>query len=208
MHTRQYIAWARELAALSQTGLTFSQIEYDRERYTRMGAIAAEMLAAASDVPLETVRGWHAAEFGYATPKVDVRGVVFREDKLLLVREIMDAGRWTLPGGWADVNDAPSDAVLREIREESGFESRIVRLLAVLDREKQGHEPPFPFHIYKLFFQCEITGGEATPNHEADEIAFFGVDELPELSVSRVTKAQIVHFFRVAEEAGAPVWFD
>lgn len=208
MEKDPWLRWARELQALSQTGLTFAADEYNRERYERIGGIAREMLAARSTTPPGELHSWQEAEFGYATPKVDVRGVVFRDGKVLLVREIMDEGRWTLPGGWADVNDTPSHAVLREIHEESGYEARVLRVLAILDREKQGHTPPFPFHIYKLFFQCEITGGRPTPNHEADEIAFFGPDELPELSVSRVTKAQLKYFFRIAEDRATPVWYD
>ena len=136
-----------------------------------------------------------AAQFGYATPKVDVRGVVFRESKLLFVRENTDGGRWTLPGGWADVNESPSEATVREVREESGFETRAVKLLALYDRDRQGHVPPYPFHIYKIFFLLELIGGSATPSIETSEVAFFGEHEVPELSVARVTYDEIRRFF-------------
>ncbi len=78
--------------------------------------------------------------FGYATPKVDVRGSVFRDDQILLVKERAD-GLWTLPGGWADVNESPREAVVREIMEESGYHTRANKLLAVWDRAKHQHTP-------------------------------------------------------------------
>ena len=137
-----------------------------------------------------------------------MRGIAFRDDRILLVREILDDGRWTVPGGWADVNETPSQAVVREVSEESGFDTRAVKLLAVYDRERQGHQPPFPFHVYKLFFLCEIVGGEPRPNEEASEIEFFARDQLTELSVSRVTERQIQYFFDLREQPDAPTQFD
>jgi len=200
--------WVRALQAISQTGLHYAQNPYDTQRYREVGALAAAMLSQHTTLDIAQILAFHAAEFGYATPKVDVRGIAFREDRILLVSEILDAGRWTVPGGWADVNETPSQAVVREVREESGYETRVVRLLAVYDRERQGHQPSFPFHVYKLFFLCEIVGGEAQPNEEASEIAFFGRDALPELSVSRVTERQIQHFFDLRHRPDAPTEFD
>lgn len=200
--------WVRALQAISQTGLHYAQNPYDTQRYREVGALAAAMLSQHTTLDIAQILAFHAAEFGYATPKVDVRGIAFREDRILLVSEILDAGRWTVPGGWADVNETPSQAVVREVREESGYETRVVKLLAVYDRERQGHQPSFPFHVYKLFFLCEIVGGEARPNEEASEIAFFARDALPELSVSRVTEGQIQHFFDLRTRPDAPTEFD
>lgn len=199
---------ARKLQGISQTGLHFTENEYDRERYGEIGEIAAGITAEYSTLEKSEVIDLQAAEFGYATPKVDVRGVVFRDGKILLVKETADNGRWTVPGGWADLNDSPSESVIREIREESGFETVTVKLLAVYDREKHGHEPPFPYHIYKLFFRCRITGGEAATSFETGGVDFFGKDELPELSVSRVTEPQIQRFFEHLEHPGMPTDFD
>jgi ADP-ribose pyrophosphatase YjhB (NUDIX family) len=206
--TALYLQWVKALQAISQTGLHYAKDPYDMQRYREVGRIAAAMLASRTNFTTEQILGFHAAEFGYATPKVDVRGVVFRADKVLLVREIMDAGRWTLPGGWADVNETPAQAVVREVHEESGYETRALKLLAVYDRESQSHRPPFPYHVYKLFFLCELIGGAPRPNEEASEIAFFGEDELPELSVSRVTEKQIRHFFALRSQPDAPTEFD
>jgi ADP-ribose pyrophosphatase YjhB (NUDIX family) len=204
----KWLNWVKALQAISQTGNHFAENPYDLERYSQIGTIAAEILEAHSDLSSDEILAFTAREFGYATPKVDVRGVVFREDRILLVREIADGGRWALPGGWADVNETPSEGVVREIFEESGFETEVVRLLAVYDRTRQGHLPPFPYHVYKLFFLCDITGGSPTTNLEASEIAFFDRDALPELSVSRVTETQIHRFFEHRENPGMPTDFD
>lgn len=195
MNTPRWLLWAKELQAISQTGLHFTKDPYDRERFERLREIAAEIAAEHTTLSREELLELSAAQFGYATPKVDVRGVVFRESKMLFVRENMDGGRWTLPGGWADVNESPSEATIREVREESGFETRAVKLLALYDRDRQGHVPPFPYHIYKIFFLLELIGGNATPSIETSEVAFFGEQEIPELSVARVTYDEVRRFF-------------
>jgi ADP-ribose pyrophosphatase YjhB (NUDIX family) len=146
-------------------------------------------------------------EAGYATPKVDVRGVVFQADQILLVKEKAD-GRWTLPGGWADVNESPKEAVVREIREESGYETLPTKLLAVYDRSKHGHEPPFPFHVYKLFILCELIGGQSATSSETSDVGFFAEEALPELSHSRVTVSQIKRFFEYYREGDLPTDLD
>ena len=202
------IGLARELAALAQTGSHFSKDAYDQERYRRINELAAALLAEGSDVSAETVLNWSKAEFGYATPKVDVRAFILEDNQVLLIREDADEGRWTLPGGWADVNESPSESVVREVREECGFEIQPIRLLAVFDREKQGHVPPFPYHVYKLFFQCEIIGGEARRTAESSESGFFREDELPELSNSRVLPQQIQDFFTAVRAGDSEVKFD
>lgn len=207
--TDKWIKWSRKLQAISQTGLHFSKDQDDRERYEEIGIVAAEILAAHTNLSVEKLLQLNTVEFGYATPKVDVRGVVFQNEKILLVREIADAGRWTLPGGFADVNETPSQAVVREVLEESGFETQTIKLLAVYDREHQQHTPPFPYSIYKLFFHCQIIGGKPRINNEVSEIAFFGKTEIPtELSESRVKQSQLIKFFEHLKTANLPTDFD
>lgn len=203
-----WIEWAKELQAISQTGLHYATGQFDRERYQRLGEISAEILATHSNLSVEQFLEFNALEFGYATPKVDVRGVIFQDSKILLVREVADNGRWTLPGGWADVNETPADSVIREVFEESGFETKVIKLLAVYDREKQQHQPAFPYHVYKLFFHCEIIGGVATVSNETSEVAFFDQQEIPELSESRVSRKQIAKFFEYYYNPDLPTDFD
>ena len=203
-----WLTWVRELQALAQSGLAYSANPYDRERYERIREIAFRMLARFADTPLERVRDLFSEERGYATPKVDVRGVVFRDGRILLVREAQDEGRWTLPGGWADVNETPREGVEREIREESGFEARAVKLLACYDRAVQGHQPPYPHHVFKLFFLCELTGGAPADSHETSGATFFGENEIPELSRARTTKRQLHRFFEHLRNPSLSTDFD
>jgi len=197
---------ARQLLAIAQTGRHFARSDYDRERYDAVADIAARLLANESDRSAESLRATWQVEDGYATPKIEVRGAVFRDDSVLLVHERAD-GRWTLPGGWADVNESPSQAIEKEIVQESGFEARAVKLAAVLDRRKHGH-PEFLFHAWKLFFICEITGGEPRTSIETDGVEFFPVSALPELSVGRVTAAQIRRMHEHDRARGMATDFD
>jgi ADP-ribose pyrophosphatase YjhB (NUDIX family) len=193
--------------AIAQNGLTFVNNPFDQERYEAIRALAAEILSDHTGSEPSQIVDLFSRESGYATPKVDVRGVVFRDDTILLVKERAD-GRWTLPGGWADVNESPSEAVVREVYEESGYRTRAAKLLAVLDRSKHPHVPPLPFHIYKLFILCDLLGGDAAISHETEAVAFFGEHELPELSISRTTPEQIARLFEHRRCPDLPADFD
>jgi ADP-ribose pyrophosphatase YjhB (NUDIX family) len=203
----RWLEWCQRLQAIAQNGLTFATDSFDLDRYQAVRQIAAEMLANASNLKTEVILRLLEKDTGYATPKVDVRGVIFREGKLLLVREISDGG-WTLPVGWADVCASPAENVKREILEESGFVVRASKILAVLDRSKHPHEPPFAFHVYKLFVQCELVGGQATVSSETDSVGFFGEPEIPKLSATRVTPAQIRRMFEHHRHPELPADFD
>ncbi len=204
-----WLVWARELQAIAQTGLHFTRDSYDRDRYLRVQALAAEIIAQHTGLDARPIEMTFSAESGYATPKVDVRGAVFRNGKLLLVREKADHDRWTLPGGWADVNESPAEAVTKEVWEEAGFTVRPYKLAAVWDRARHAHEPQYLFHIWKLFFLCEIEGGEARIGPETTEIAFFAEEELPaDLSVSRVLHSQLERMFHHLNHPQLPTDFD
>jgi ADP-ribose pyrophosphatase YjhB (NUDIX family) len=198
---------ARQLQALAQTGLTYTTGHYDRERYQTISEIAAQLMALQCDTPLETFRQLFRAQDGYATPKVDVRAAIFRAGRVLLVQEAAD-GLWTMPGGWADVNDSPAEAAEREAMEESGFQVKAVKLAAVFDRAKQGQEPPFPFHVYKLFFLCEILGGSPQASAETLAVDFFAPDALPPLSTTRIVRGQILRLFEHSRNPALPTEFD
>jgi ADP-ribose pyrophosphatase YjhB (NUDIX family) len=200
------LTWARKVQAIAQNGLLFSQDSFDRERYTQLKELADSILAAELDIPLGQARSLWDKEDGYATPKVDVRGGVFDGDKVLLVRERSD-GRWTLPGGWVDVNDAPSEAVAREIYEESGYLAKATKLAMLVDRNKHPH-PPGVHHIYKLFFLCERTGGAARISNETDGVDFFPVRSLPELSTGRTLSSQIERLYEHQLNRALPTDFD
>jgi ADP-ribose pyrophosphatase YjhB (NUDIX family) len=197
-----WLRWAKRLAALAQNGLTYSDSEYEIDRYKQIRQIAAEMTSAGSDLETKVILDLFSQERGYATPKVDVRGAVFRDDKILLVREKID-------GGWADPCQSPSEAAAREVFEEAGFQVRVTKLAAVYDRSKHPHLPLMPFHLYKLFFLCEITGGTATESYETTGVDFFAEDGIPQdLSISRTLPFQIARMFEHHRNPALPTDFD
>lgn len=148
----KWLKWAKDLQAISQDGLTYSENKFEIERYKQIRGIAAEMMAEYSETEFEKILGLFAEQAGYATPKIDVRGVVFKDDKVLLVKEKSDGG-WTLPGGWADPNESPKESVEREVFEESGFITEAIQVLAVYDRDKQG-TLRLSLFIYTRFSFC------------------------------------------------------
>lgn len=200
------LMWARKVQAIAQNGLLFAHDVFDRERYTQLQDLANSILSTELDIPLGKAKAFWDKEDGYATPKVDVRGGVFDGERVLLVRERSDGG-WTLPGGWVDVNDAPSEAVAREIREESGYQARAVKLAMLVDKNRHPH-PPSIHHIYKLFFLCELTGGTATLSSETDGVDFFPVSSLPQLSTGRTVSSQIARLYEHQLNRNLPTDFD
>ncbi len=205
-----WLRWARKIDAIAQAGLTFCENDFDRERYAQLRALAGEILAAQTGAAPVVVNGWFAAQPGYATPKVDVRAACFREGKLLLARERSD-GRWCLPGGWADVGDAPSASAEREVLEETGYLARARALIGVFDANRNHDEgKPLSYHHgYKLVFWCELTGGQAAEaNHEILGSGFFARDELPPLSEARTNRTQIAACFAHLDDPSVPAKFD
>ena len=206
MNEPEWLVIGREMRAIAQIGLTFCKDPFDRQRFERIRELGASLIARGGEEDLEKVLGLFQQDAGYATPKVDVRGAAFRDGKVLMVREISD-GCWTLPGGWADVNQTPAECVVREIAEESGFEARALKLAAVHDYRKR-HPPRHIDSIYKLFFICELIGGSARPSEETSEVGFFPRDALPPLSRGRTTEAQIALMFAHMESPQLPTQFD
>ena len=195
MTTTKWLEIARELHSITQSGLTYCENEFDRERYHRLQEMSAEIIAQQSTLSQEEVLESFAMQPGYITPKVDVRAALFRDGKILLVKESSD-GHWAMPGGWADVGDTPADAILREVREESGFDARVLSLVGVYDANRVRREEMMPFyHAYKLLFLCEIHGGEMRTSHETPDVGFFGMNEIPPLSLYRTTMKHIEDAF-------------
>jgi ADP-ribose pyrophosphatase YjhB (NUDIX family) len=204
----RWLDWVKSLRSLARAGLTYSNNPYDLHRYSQLLELAATIMSDLSSSSFERILTDFQNQVGYETPKVDVRGVVFKEDSILLVKELADEGRWTLPGGWADCNDSPQKAVEREVFEESGYETIATKLLAVFDRRFHGHTPPHPYGIYKLFFLCELIGGKPTESLETGGAEFFTESEIPELSISRVTPSEIHRMFEHYRNPDLPTDFD
>jgi len=202
----KWLTIAREVRAIAQTGLSFTADGFDLQRYRRLQELAALMLAQGTPEH-ESILDLLRQEKGYATPKVDVRGAAFVDGRVLMVREISD-GKWTLPGGWADVNQSAGECVVREIAEESGFQARALKLAAVYDYQRSGHPAHHIDSIYKMFFICEVVGGAASASDETSEVAFFARSELPPLSLGRTTAAQIDRMFHHREHLELATDFD
>lgn len=201
-----HLAWVQRLQTITQAGLTYAKDPYDRQRYEQLQELAAEIASSINNSATEPWLAIIRAEKGYATPKVDVRAVVARDDQLLFMRESHD-GLWSLPGGWADIGESPSQIAEREVLEETGFEVKANKLLAVYDKARHDHPPEF-WYCYKLFVRCELRGGAPTRGIETLDTAFFGPHEIPPLSTPRVTEAQVRRMFAHLAEPEWPTDFD
>ncbi|WP_026560563.1 NUDIX hydrolase [Bacillus sp. J37] len=202
----KWLEWAKQLQSIAQAGLTYSKDVYDLERFEIIRNMSVEILTHYTDMDSKNIKELFANETGYATPKVDIRAVIFRGNKILMVRENND-GDWSLPGGWADIGLTPSEVAVKEVKEESGFDVKAIKLIAVLDKKCHPH-PPSPFHVYKMFIQCEIIGGKPQVGIETNGIEFFAENELPSLSIARNTESQIQLAFKHLHNPQEPVYFD
>ena len=205
------LLYAQRIQALAQAGLAYSTNAYDLERFQELRGLSAALLGGISDEPLEKIVRVFASETGYQTPKVDVRAVVFDEaGRVLLVRETADGGRWTLPGGWADVGYTPFEVAVKETLEEAGLTVRAVRLLALFDKRKHQH-PAQPWYVYKAFVRCQVTDGELLQETaETGGAGWFALEEVRgmELSTDRVTMEQMETMFRFVKEPELPAMCD
>jgi ADP-ribose pyrophosphatase YjhB (NUDIX family) len=197
----------QSLQRIAQAGLAYTQGPYDRQRYEDLMKLAAEITGASLGVPVARAEAVFALENGYPTPKVDVRAVVPKDGKLLFVREASD-GLWSLPGGWADIGSTPAEMAAREVLEETGYVVKPTKLLALLDKAKHDEHPRELVSVYKVFCLCELVGGHATTSYETTEVAFFGKDELPPLSLPRITRPQLLRMFEHVEKPDLPADFD
>ena len=209
MSDPDWLVWAREIQGIAQTGLAFSKDPYDRERFQALQRLATRIMASHTGADLRRIERLFEAEDGYATPKVGVRGAVFDQaGRILMVRETVDGHRWTLPGGWADVNQTPAQSVVREVFEESGYRVRPLKLAAVWDRARQAH-PPTAFSVVRMFFICALQGGAPATSLETSAVEWFGEHEIPaDLSVRRTSAHHIARMFAHWREPALPTEFD
>lgn len=184
----RWLQWAVELQSIAQAGLTYGRDVYDRERYERIRDISAEIVAHMSEIPLEKVRDLFCNETGYQTPKLDTRAAIFRDGKILLVRE--NNGKWSLPGGWCEVNISVAENTVKEVKEEAGLDVTADRVIAIQDWAKHNRRN-YPYGVCKVFFQCSVIGGQFEPNIETTEFRYFPPDELPELAEEKNNAEQI-----------------
>ena len=200
----QIIEWAKELQSLAQAGLFYGHDVYDKERYQRIREIAAEMMLMKTDVPVEKISGLFCGDVGYQTPKVDTRAAISQDGKILLVCE---KGKWSMPGGWCEFNLSPANNAIKEVKEESGLDVNISKVIAVQDRDKH-NPPPYAYGVVKIFYLCEILGGSFSENIETSESRFFSLDELPLLAGEKCNEEQIRMCFDAYQSENWIVQFD
>jgi ADP-ribose pyrophosphatase YjhB (NUDIX family) len=204
---KELITIAQRIRAMSQTALAYSTNEYEIERCSELIALSGRIVSIVSGTDENVIHADYHPLKEYVTPKVDVRAVIFNEkDEILLVKEKAD-GKWALPGGWADVGFTPAEIVVKETKEETGFDARVVRLLAVLDKRCYNH-PASPFYVYKFCFQCEITGGDDGTTFDILDKGFFATDNLPPLSIDRILPEQIVLLDKLRRDPASVVYCD
>jgi ADP-ribose pyrophosphatase YjhB (NUDIX family) len=201
-----WLKWAREIQTLAQTGLAFSEKEYDKQRYTKLNEIAAEILEKYTQLDSRILKKIFMEQPGYATPKVDVRSAVIEDNKILLVQEKMDE-KWAMPGGWADVGDYPSEVAIRETKEESGFDVKPTKVVGVFDANRAGGQLQF-FHAFKIIFLCDLLGGEARTSDETLKVDFFYFDDLPPLSENRTNHRFLNEIQNHLTDPARAAWFD
>lgn len=205
--TPELLEQAKQYKALAETGLKFQKDPFDQERYSQVRDLSIKMMALLGGTTAPEVEAFYKPVTDYPTPKVDIRGLVINESgEILMVRERVD-GRWTIPGGWADIGIAPSEVVVKEVHEEAGLEVKVDRLLAVYDKRCHPH-PPSPYYIYKMVFLCTLTGGALKAGFDILDAGWFSPENLPELSTDRIVAEQLRELVDIVKSGGMRTVFD
>ncbi len=178
------LRWSEMLSALARTGLAFTESLYEQERYEEILEVAAEIAAGSSlSIDPDTlVQEWtktigHGVP-GYVTPKNTVGAVVGNDDGELLLVQRSDSGVWLYPTGWADVGYSPAEVAVKEVWEETGIKSEVVRLIGVRDGMRLGFTR---IPLYSTVFHLRAIGGELKAHPlECSDVGWFAEDALPE----------------------------
>jgi ADP-ribose pyrophosphatase YjhB (NUDIX family) len=202
----KWLEWATRLQSIAQAGLTFGENQYDLDRYQLIRNLSVEIMQEYTDVSYEKIRDLFASETGYQTPKVDIRASVFKDDMILMVKEKID-GRWSLPGGWADVNTSVSESAVRECLEEAGAKVKPKRIIAI-HLANRHCEFIYPYTIYKVIVECELIENSFKTNTETLEAGFFPLYSLPPLSTERNSRSQIELCFEAKKQKVFEANFD
>ena len=207
MEAKEQLDIIKRIKSIAETGLVYAEGEYDKERYEELREISLRLMSKMSGQSFSKLDSFFLPQLDYPTPKVDVRGFVLNEkDEILMAQESID-GKWTIPGGWADVGNTPTEVAIKEIKEETGLDAEIVRLLAIYDKQRHQH-PPEPYYIYKLMFFCRITGGKLQAGFDMLNANWFPLDNLPPLSEERILESQLQHLFTLVRDNIEEVYSD
>ncbi len=207
MDSKEQLNLIKRIKAIAETGLVYTKDGYDRERYEELQQISLKLMSGVGNTSLGELQDFFVPQQDYPTPKVDVRAFVLNEkEEVLMAKESID-GKWTIPGGWADIGSTPSEIAVKEVAEETGLKVKVVKLLAIYDKQVHPH-PPEPYYIYKLMFLCRIVGGELKAGFDMLDAGFFTLNNLPELSEERILESQLNHLYRLTKSSASDVYFD
>ncbi len=202
-----YLNAFKRIKALAETGLVYAQNGYEVERNQELIDLSKELMAAIANQPIECLDHFYTPPTEYPTPKVDVRGFILNaKNEILFAKEKLD-GKWSIPGGWADIGFTPAEIAVKEVEEETGILCKVDRILAVYDKRCHSH-PASPLYVYKIIFLCTMTGGELRGNFDIEDSAWFSIDKLPELSTDRIVESQVKQLFAMAKDENSGVVFD
>ena len=193
---------------LSQMGLTYAHNPFDEERYKELIEINKAIISIISDKSFETISNFYVPVKEYITPKVEIRGLLLNEqNKILMVKEKLDEGKWSIPGGWADIGFAPSEVIVKEMKEETGLDVSVDRVLAIYDKQSHNH-PKDLYYTYTIVFLCKKISGEFSTAFDIDDVNYFSITELPPLSEVRILEEQLKELYFLAIDKIPRVQFD
>ena len=202
----KWIEFAIRIQSIAQAGLQYGKDKFDLERYEELREIAAEMMAAKTDIPTEKIYDLFCNETGYQTPKVDTRAAIFVNGEILLVHE--NNGTWSLPGGWCDVDQSVASNTEKEVREETGLIVDSEKIIAVQDWRRHNVRN-YAYGVIKIFVLCKYLGGEFKKNMETTEIGYFNRENIPQnLAVEKTSYEQIMVCFDAYENSDLLTLFD
>ena len=207
MTNKKLLNEIKKLKAITDVGLLYANNEYDKERYSALQNISFKLLNIVSGKSIESLKESFPSVKDYPTPKVDIRGLLLSADKkILLIKESAD-GKWSLPGGWADIGETPKEVIIKEFKEETGLDVIPKALLALFDKRMHAH-PPQPFYVYKMVFYCEPVSSHINKGFDVLDAAYFDVEHLPELSEDRILKSQVELVYKKVISSDLTSYFD
>lgn len=178
MKYQEFYDFVVKVHSIAKIGLTYSKDPYAIDNYNELNKLSKEMLEKFMDIKFDKPSMF--TKEVYPTPNISVRTLVYSDNKLLLVREA-NSGLWSLPGGWCDLYDSPKMSAFNEVKQETGAEPVIERLVGVLDRRPHKTNQNVPEYV--LIFEGHVSSDDFSKHcYETTEVAYFDMDHLPEMS--------------------------
>lgn len=195
MTSKEVYDYIVKIQSIAKIGLVYSKDPYALTNYKEINELSKEFLEKFMEIKLD--RPNYFERDIYPTPNISVRVVIFNNDKtkVLLVREV-NSHTYSLPGGWCDLYDSPSDTARNESMQEAGAELGKLRLVGLTNRTPFCSETSVPNYV--AIFEGELLKINADHEYETDDVNFFDIDNLPEIS-RKTTKDELLRFVNAAK---------